>query len=96
MFISCLASSIDSSKLTLGAGHDLSRIGSNIHTRDCLVVTSQFILKLEAAALPRIQVNVVLASNSQRLAIGGERVVRDWVVEEVINFGGSHCDMKKQ
>jgi hypothetical protein len=96
MFVSYVDNSFDSSKLTLGAGYNLSRVRSNVHTRDCLVMASQFILKLEPAALSRIQVNIVLARNSQRLAIGGKRVVRNWVVEEVVDFGSGHCSMWEQ
>lgn len=82
--------------LTLRAGHDLAGVGSNINSRDRLVVSSQFILKLETTARLRIQVDVVVASYSQRLAVGGEGMVGNWVVKEVVDFGGSHFGVKLQ
>jgi hypothetical protein len=83
-------------KPTLRTGYNLARVGSNVHTRDRLVVAGQFILELEAAALSRIQVHVVLASYGQCLAIGREGVVRNWMVEEVADFWGDHCDVRVQ
>ena len=82
--------------LTLRASHDLAGVGSNINTSDSLVMSSQLILKLESAARFRVQVDVVLASYSQRLTVGREGVVRNWVMEEVVNFRGGHCDVELQ
>lgn len=82
--------------LTLRAGYNLARVGSNINARDSLVVTGQFILKLEATARLRIQVDIVLPSYSQRLTVGREGVVRNWVVEEVVDFWGGHCEVVLQ
>jgi hypothetical protein len=77
-------------RLTLRAGHNLARVGSDIHTRDRLVVSSQLVLELETAALPCVQVDIVVTSYGEGLAVGGEGVVRNWVVKEVVDFGRNH------
>ena len=79
-----------SSRLTLRASHDLASPRGNINTRDRLIMTGQFILQLEATARLCVQVNIVLTSYSERLAVGGEGMVRNGVVEEVVDFGAGH------
>jgi hypothetical protein len=77
-------------RLTLRAGHDLARVGSDIYPRDRFVVSSQLVLELEPAALPRVQINIVVAGYGEGLAVGGEGMVRNRVVKEVVDFGGDH------
>lgn len=72
------------------ACHNLARIRRNIHTRDSLVMACQLILQLEFPTLSLVQVDVVFAGYGERLAVGGEGVVRDGVVEEVMDFWGGH------
>jgi len=79
---------------TLRARHDLAGIRRNVDTRDRLVVPRQLILQLKASARPRVQVDVVLAGDGERLAVGGEGVVRDGVVEEVVHFWGGHSEKR--
>ncbi|OSS55079.1 hypothetical protein B5807_01812 [Epicoccum nigrum] len=76
----------------LRARHDLAAVGRNVHARDRLVVARQLILQLEAVAGAPVEVDDVLARHCQRGAVRAERVVRDGVVEEVVHFGGGHCN----
>lgn len=76
--------------LTLGAGDDLAAVGRNIHSSYSLVMSGQLILERVLAARALVQVDNVLPSYSERLAVGGEGVVRDGMVEEVVDFWGSH------
>lgn len=50
----------------------------------------QLILELVSAARLLEEVDVVLAGYSERLAVGGEGMVRNGVVEEVVDFGAGH------
>lgn len=94
--VSCLIFCFHSSKLTLGASHNLARVRRDIYTRDRLIVARQFILELEAAARLRVQVDVVLTSYGQCLTVGREGMVCNRVVEEVVDFWGGHCGVKMQ
>lgn len=55
-------------------------------------MASQFILELVAAARLLEQVYVVVPAHGERLTVGGERVVRNGMVEEVVDFGAGHVD----
>jgi hypothetical protein len=78
------------SEVTLRACHNLPRIGRNIHTGNRLVVPRQLILELVPAARLLEEVDVVLAGYGERLAVGREGVVRNGMVEEVVDFGAGH------
>jgi len=80
----------DSSELTLRASHNLARVGCNVYTGNCLVVTRELILELVSAARLLEEVDVVLSGYSERLAVGGEGMVRNGMVEEVVDFGAGH------
>jgi hypothetical protein len=80
----------DSSELTLRASHNLAGVGCNVYTGNRLVVTCQLILELISAASLLEQVDVVLAGYGKRLAVGGEGMVRNGMVEEVVDFGAGH------
>ena len=72
------------------AGHDAAAIRGDVDAGDELVVATEFILQAELVALFRVELDVVRAGDSQGVAVGGERVVGDWSVEEVVNFGRGH------
>jgi hypothetical protein len=80
----------DSSELTLRASHNLAGVRCNVYTGNRLVVTCQLILELISAASLLEQVDVVLAGYGKRLAVGGEGMVRNGMVEEVVDFGAGH------
>lgn len=77
-------------KLTLRACYDLAGIWCDIHTGDSLVMPNQLILKLEGTARFGIQFDIVVSSYCERLTVGGEGVVRDGMVKELLDFGGRH------
>lgn len=76
--------------LTLGACHDHATFGGDIDTGDCLVVPFELILKSEFGAGPSVKLDVVVPSDGERLPVGGERVVGDWVMKEMMNFWTCH------
>lgn len=79
-------------KRTLRASYDLAGVRCDIDTSNSLIMTSQLILKLESLAASLVQVDIVLAGYSERLTVGGERMIRDRVVEKVVDFWGCHDD----
>ena len=76
---------------TLRARHDLAAVGRNVHASDSLVMPGELILKGVLVAPALVYVDNVLTSYSERLAVGGEGMVCDRVMEEVVDFWGSHC-----
>jgi hypothetical protein len=76
----------------LRARHNLAAVGRNVNTRDSLVVASQLVLQLELTAAALVELDVVVAGYGEGLAVGGEGVVRDGMVEEVVHFWRGHGD----
>ena len=54
----------------------------------------QFILESEFAARALVQFNVIVSCDSEGGSIGGERMVGNWVVEEVVDFGTGHDEVE--
>jgi hypothetical protein len=52
----------------------------------------QFIRKLKLVSVLLEQINIVLPRYGKRLAVGGEGVVRNGMVEEVVHFRGRHSN----
>lgn len=75
------------------AGDNSAALWGNVHARDELVVALQFILELEGIANSAVQVNRGVARNGQCLAIRRERVIRDRVVEQVMDFWSCHDEL---
>lgn len=75
---------------TLGARHNATRVGGNIHTCNGLVMALQLFLELEGIADLAIQLNIVVACDGQGLVVRGEGVVRNGVVEEMMNLWSGH------
>jgi hypothetical protein len=90
--ISCLCHAPDGSTPTLRARDNLPGVGRNIHTGNRLVMPRQLILELVPAARLLEEVDVVLAGYGERLAVGREGMVRNGMVEEVVDFGAGHGD----
>jgi hypothetical protein len=64
----------------------------NIDASDCLIMSFKLILKSEVASRPSVELDVDIPRNRKCLLIGGEGVVGDWVMEEVVNFRAGHCE----
>ena len=73
-------------EITLRAGDNLATIWCNVYSSHSFVMSSEFVFQLELSTCLAVEVDVVLAGYSQRLTVSGERMVRDRVVEEVVNF----------
>jgi hypothetical protein len=65
---------------------------SNIDASDRLVMSLELILKSKVASRPSVELDVDIPRNRKCLPVGGEGVVGDGVVEEVMNFRAGHCE----
>jgi hypothetical protein len=74
----------------LRASDDLSRVRRNVYSSYSLVVSSEFILQFKALARPIVYFDIVLFCDGKHTMVGGEAMVGDWVVEEMMNFGRCH------
>jgi hypothetical protein len=54
-------------------------------------MSRKLVFELEASTGLGIEFDIGLFSNGQSAAIGGEGMVLDGAVEEVVDFGRSHC-----
>ena len=66
---------------TLGASNNLSGVGRDVYSSDCLVMAGELVFQLEAFASSLVQVDVILSGDGKGLAISGEGVIRNWMVE---------------
>ena len=79
---------------TLRACNNAARVRCNVDTRDQLIVALQLVLELEGIADLAIQLDGRIPGNRNGLAISGEGMVGDGVVEEMVDFGSSHFDQR--
>ncbi len=77
---------------TLGTCDNSAAARSDINTSYGFIVALQLILQLERIADFTIQLEGRVLGHSERLAIGGEGVVGNGAVEEMVNFWGSHSN----
>ena len=75
---------------TLRTSHDPATLRRNVDSSDSLVVTTKLVYELEVIARLAVQLDVVVAGDSDSLAITGEGVVGNGSVEEVVNFWAGH------
>ena len=75
---------------TLRTGDNLASIGSNVNTGYRLVMSFQLISQLKLPTRPLIQVHSAFTRNSEGLTVSRKRVIRNGMVEEVMNFRRSH------
>lgn len=85
-----LAGLPDVSVTVLRAGHDALAVRGDVDAGDQLVVATELILKAELVALLRVQLDIVGAGDGESVAVGGEGVVGDRRMEEVVHFGRGH------
>ena len=78
---------------TLRASDNSAAVGRNVHAGDKLVVPLQLVLDLEDIAYSAVEVDGGLARNSYQLTVRREGMVRNWVVEEVVDFWSCHGEM---
>lgn len=81
----------DISVAVLRARDNLARARGDVNTSDQLVVSTELVLEGELRAIGGIQLDDIVAGNSEALAVGGEAVVGDRVVEQMVHLGSGHC-----
>jgi len=74
----------------LGASHDPAGRRGDVDASDGFVVAAEFIDEFELGGFLAVELDVVLAGYCESFAIGGEGVVGDRGVEEVVDFRGGH------
>lgn len=50
----------------------------------------EFVFEGESLAGATVELDVVISSDGEGLTVGGEGVVGDWVVEELVDLWGCH------
>lgn len=75
---------------TLGASHDTASFRGDVDTCDRLIMPLQFILQCELATGAFIELNMIVPGHGQGLSVGGEGMISNWVMEEMMNFGRRH------
>ena len=73
------------------ASHNAPGVGSNVDTSYGLVMPLELVLELKGVANPAIQLDRRVPSDGEGLPISREGVVRNGIVEEVMNFWLWHC-----
>jgi len=88
--LSALAGLPDVGVAVLRAGYNAAAVGCDVDAGDELVVSAKLVLQAELVALLRVELDIVGAGDGKGVAVGGERVVGNWSVEEVVDFGRGH------
>ncbi len=78
--------------LTLRACYDHATMWGNIHASDSLVMSFEFILKCKLVTRPVVELDVVVSGDCECLPVGGERMVSDGMVEQMMDFWASHVE----
>lgn len=81
-----------SRRRTLRASHNAAAVGGNIDASNRLVVALELILELKGVADLAVQLDRGVARHRQDAVVRRERVVGDWVVEQVVHLGSSHLE----
>lgn len=70
---------------------DHAVVGSNVDARDRLVMALEFIFQDELGAGPFVEFDIAVSCDCEGLPVGGEGVVGNGMVEEVVDFWTGHC-----
>lgn len=74
----------------LRAGDNPTGRGSDVDASDCFVVTAKFVLEGELVGGGGVELDIRVPRNGESAAVGGEGVVGNGRVEEVVHLGRSH------
>lgn len=74
----------------LRAGDNPTGRGSDVDASDCLVVTAKFVLEGELVGGGGVELDIGVPRDGESAAVGGEGVVGNGRVEEVVHLGRSH------
>lgn len=77
---------------TLRACYNPPTFQRNINASNRLIMTLQLIFELESIARASIKLDPDVSCNCQRLFVGGEGVIGDRIMEELVNLGSGHCE----
>jgi len=75
---------------TLRTSHDPATLRRNVDSSDSLVVTTKLVYELEVISRLAVELDVVVACDSNSLAITSEGVVGNRSMEEVVDFWAGH------
>lgn len=74
----------------LRAGDNPTGRGSDVDASDCFVVTAKFVLEGELVGGGGVELDIGVPRDGESAAVGGEGVVGNGRVEEVVHLGRSH------
>lgn len=77
----------------LRACDDAAAVRCNVNARHKLVVAAKLILEFETRSGGAVELDVVVAGHGKSIAVGGEGVVADGGVEEMVHLRGRHLDV---
>lgn len=80
-------------KLTLRARDNAAGVWRNVEAGDSLVMPLQLVLQPEGISSLAVQFDGRVSCDGQGRPVGGEGVVGDGVVEEVVDLWRSHLDV---
>lgn len=80
----------------LRAGHDTAAVRGDIDTGDELIVAAELILEAELVALLGVELDIVGAGDGEGVAVGGEGVVGNGRMEQVVHFGRGHVGLESK
>ena len=75
---------------TLGASDNHATVGSNVDSCNSLVMAFQFVFQCKFGTRPIVEFDIVVSSDCEGLLVGGEGMVCNGVVEEVMDFWTRH------
>lgn len=75
---------------TLGARHNHATIWCNVNSSNGLIMSLQFVLKCKIVSGPVIQLDINVASHCECPPVGGEGMVSNWMMEQVMDFWTGH------
>jgi hypothetical protein len=76
---------------TLGTSDDLAALGRDIYRSHGLIMSFELVFQGKLVARSTVELDVVVSSDGDGLAVGGEGVVSDRMMKQVVNLRGSHC-----
>lgn len=84
--------SLGEASRTLGTGDNLSGVWSNVDGGDCLVVSFKGGKRGELGSVSLVELDGIVPSDSESLAVGAERMVQNWLVKEEVDFWLRHVE----
>jgi hypothetical protein len=80
-------------KRTLGTRHNHATGRCYVDSSNGLIMSLKFILKCEIVSGLAIQLDINIASDCECLPVGGEGMVGNWMMEQVVDLWAGHDEL---